>query len=119
MQTEAVFSGPIELQGLQRRIEACADTAEGRPMPGSGGGGERIRAQARYLPSLASAARELRGTERRVLAGGLAAVDNRRASAPRPSCARFHRAERPIRSIERGPAGSDTVVEVAAPDGKR
>jgi hypothetical protein len=83
---------------------------------GAVAGGERICAEARDLPSLASAARELRGTE------GLPAVDSRRSERT-PTVVRPDFIELSglpaFGALSEAPAGSDAVVEVAAPDGTR
>jgi len=122
MQTEAVFSGPIELQGLQRRIEAWRRTRpRTRPMP------EELWKEASGFArklGICRVSRALRVNygvlKRRVLAGGLAAVDNRRSERT-PTVVRpdFIELSGPFGALSEAPAGSDTVVEVAAPDGTR
>jgi len=124
MQTEAIFTGPIELKGLQRRIEAWRRTQPGtRPMP------EELWKEASGFAQelgICRVSRALRvnygGLKRRVLAGGLAAVASRRSE-------RTPTVERPdfielsglpaFGALSEATAGSDAVVEVVAPDGTR
>jgi len=124
MQTEAVFSGPIELKGLHRRIEAWRRTQPGtRPMP------EELWKEASGFAQklgICRVSRALRvnygGLKRRVLACGQAVVDGRRSQRT-PTVARRDFVELSglpaFGVLSEAAAGSDAVVEVAAPDGTR
>jgi hypothetical protein len=124
MQTEAVFSGPIELKGLQRRIEAWRRTQPGtRPMP------EELWKEASGFArklGICRVSRALRvnysGLKRRVLARGLPTVDGRRSKRS-PTVVRPDFIELSglpaLGALGEAAAGSDAVVEVAAPDGTR
>jgi hypothetical protein len=124
MQTEAVFTGPIELKGLLRRIEAWRRTQPGtRPMP------EELWKEASGFArklGVCRVSRALRvnygGLKRRVMARGLAAVDGRRSQRT-PTAARRDFVELSglpaFGVLNEAGAGSDAVVEMAAPDGTR
>jgi hypothetical protein len=124
MQTEAVFSGPIELKGLHRRIEAWRRTRPGtRPMPA-----ELWKEASRFAQKLGicRVSRALRvnygGLKRRTLATGLSAVDSRRSERT-PTVVRPDFIELSglpaLGALSEAAAGSDAVVEVVAPDGTR
>jgi hypothetical protein len=124
MQTEAVFSGPIELKDLHRRIEAWRRTQPGtRPMPEELW--KEARGYARKL-GICRVSRALRvnygGLKRRVLARGIAAVGSRRSERT-PAVVRPEFVELSglpaLGALSEAAAGSDAVVEVAAPDGTR
>jgi len=124
MQTEAVFTGPIELKDLHRRIEAWRRTQPGtRPMP------EELWKEATGFArklGVCRVSRALRvnygGLKRRVMARDLAAVDGRRSQRT-PTVARRDFVELSglpaFGVLNEAAAGSDAVVEVAAPDGTR
>ena len=124
MQTEAIFTGPIELKGLQRRIEACRRTQPGtRPMP------EELWKEASGFArklGICRVSRALRvnygGLKRRVLSRGLPVVDGRRRERS-PTVVRPDFIELSglpaLGALSEAAAGSDAVVEVVAPDGTR
>ncbi len=124
MQTAAVFTGPVELKGLHRKIEAWRQTRPGtRPMP------EELWKEASGFArelGICRVARALRvnyvGLKRRLRASGAPRVvsrtSRRAASISRPD---FIELSRPARfaALSEAPAGSDAMVEVVAPDGTR
>jgi len=124
MQTEAVFTGPVELKGLHRRIDAWRRTRPGtRPMP------EELWKEASGFAQrlgICRVSRALRvnygGLKRRVLASRLPAADSRRsertASVVRPDFIELSSLPA-FGALSEAPAGSDAVVEVVAPDGAR
>jgi hypothetical protein len=124
MQTEAVFTVPVELKGLHRRIEAWRRTLPGtRPMP------EELWKEASGFAQklgICRVSRALRvnygGLKRRVLSSGLPAVDGRRrertASVIRPDFIELSGLPA-FGALSEAPAGSDAVVEVVAADGTR
>jgi len=124
MQTEAVFAGPVELEGLHRKIEAWRQTRPGtRPMP------EELWKEAIGFAQKLGTGRVSRALrvnygvlKRRVLAGGPPRVASRRSE--RALATRgpdFVELSGPatLAALGEAPAGSDTVVEVVAPDGTR
>jgi hypothetical protein len=124
MQTEVVFTGPIELKVLYRRIEAWRRTRPGtRPMP------EELWKEASGFAQklgVCRVSRALRvnydGLKRRVLARGVATVGSRRRERT-PAVVRPEFIELSglpaFGALGEATAGGDAVVEVAAPDGTR
>src|SRR5215472_4911302 len=124
MQTEAVFSGLIELKDLHRRIEAWRRTKPGtRPMP------EELWREASGFArklGICRVSRALRvnygGLKRRVSAGGLLVVGGRRGERTptviRPDFIELGGLPAPG-ALSEAAAGSDAVVEVVAPEGTR
>jgi hypothetical protein len=123
MQTEAAFTGPVELKGLHGRIEAWRQTRPGtRPMPD-----ELWREASGFAQKLGicRVSRALRvnygGLKRRVLARGLPRTNRRSqrtATVSRPDFIELS-GSTPFGTLSEAPAGSDTVVEVVAVDGTR
>lgn len=124
MQTEVVFTGPVELKGLYRRIEAWRGTRPGtRPMP------EELWEEASGFAckiGICRVSRALRvnygGLKRRVLAKGLPVADGRRSrrtpSVVRPDFIELSSLPA-FGALSETAAASDAVVEVVAADGAR
>lgn len=125
MRTEAVFTGPVELKGLYRRIEAWRGTQPGtRPMP------EELWKEASGFAQnlgVCRVSRALRvnygGLKRRVLAKAQPALESKRSARTptvvRPDFVELSGLPAFAALSEATAAGSDTVVEVVAPDGTR
>jgi hypothetical protein len=124
MQRIAGFTGPVELKGLHRRIEAWRQTRPGtRPMP------EELWKEASGFArklGIGRVARALRvnsgGLKRRMRASGSPRVASRTsaraASVSGPDFIELS-GSAPFPASSEAPTGSDAVVEVVAADGAR
>ena len=124
MQTIAVFTGPVELKGLHRKIEAWRRTRPGtRPMP------EKLWKEASGFArklGIGPVSRALRvnsgGLKRRMRASGsprvVSRTSARAASISRPDFIELS-GSAPFAALSEAPTGSDAVVEVVAADGAR
>ena len=124
MQRVAGFTGPVELKGLHRRIEAWRQTRPGtRPMP------EELWKEASGFArklGICRVSRALRvnygGLKRRLRASGPPRVVSRSsaraASVSRPDFIELS-VPAPVAVLSEAPGASDAVVEVVAPDGAR
>jgi hypothetical protein len=124
MQTQAIFTGPVELKGIHRRIEAWRQTRPGtRPMP------EELWKEASGFArklGVGRVSRALRvnsgGLKRRMRVSGsprvVSRTSARAASVSRPDFIELS-GPAPFAALSEASAASDAVVEVVAADGAR